>query len=94
MNQTINIADLVQPKFRAGQNVWVVTRNYNGRVESIRPMNIRQIGFTVGIAIEKGIEKRTVALQYFDYSSNPYNESQLIDTLNDLSEEDRKPLVG
>ncbi|MFL9904549.1 hypothetical protein PQR71_41555 [Paraburkholderia fungorum] len=94
MEQTISIADLVQPKFKAGQTVWVVTRDYNRRVSNIRSMNIRRIGFTVAIANEKGVEKRTATLHYFDGSDSAYLENQLLASLNDLSESDRKPLVG
>jgi hypothetical protein len=94
MEQTINIADLVQPKFKAGQTVWVASRDYHSRIQSIRTMNIKQIGFLVSITNEKGIERRAVTLQYIDNQGNPYVEDCLFASLNDLSEIDRKPLVG
>lgn len=94
MEQRVNIADLVQPKFKAGQTVWVTSRDYNGRIQSIRTMNIKQIGFLISITNEKGVEKRAVTLQYIDYQGNPYIEDQMFASLNDLGENDRKPLIA
>jgi hypothetical protein len=94
MNQSINIADLVQPKFKPRQAVWAVARDYNGRVTKIWSVNIKRVGFNVSIYEEKGAEKRAITLHYFDYADNSYPEETLFESLDDLSEKDRKPVFG
>jgi hypothetical protein len=94
MEQSINIADLVKPKFKPGQVVWVVTRNYNNRIEKIYTMRVNSVGFYVGITNDKGVEKRTVALKYYDHHGTEHFESSLIGSLNEIGDNDRAPTVA
>lgn len=89
----INIADLVKPKFQPGQTVFHVTRDYNNRVQSIQPRRIERVVFAVHITNEKGVEKRAAHLTYYFGNGVEAFESQIVSSLNDLSEHDRKAMV-
>lgn len=90
----INIADLIKPKFHAGQTVFHVHRDYNGRVQNIQTRRIESVVFSVNITNEKGLEKRTVDLVYnFPNGAVGVREGALVASLNDLPESDRKAVI-
>lgn len=96
MDQTINIADLVRPKFEAGQDVFVIGRDYRGRIESVRPYRIQTIRFTVEIvhdAQRRGNPvSRSQSLRYYMVGAgSDVPESSIIASLDDLPAADRMP---
>ena len=93
-NQTVNIADLIQPKFKAGQTVFQINRDFNGRISNIRPVYIVKVCALVQITAEKGVEKRSLSMHYVNGSGNEFTEAELIASLDDLAELDRAPRVG
>src|SRR3546814_12667296 len=85
MEQTINLADLVKPKFEAGQDVYAVGRDYRGKIEWVRPIRIESIEFKVVIKRHPGglnggpRTSRDVWMRYYAVSgSAEYSESQQI----------------
>ncbi|AEZ50842.1 hypothetical protein DC1_00024 [Burkholderia phage DC1] len=87
MNETINIADLVKPKFEVGQTLWEVDSRA-GRVQRIQPVRITSISYTVVIT-DKG---REAALRYFsDFAE--HNPDTLYTSLDEIPQEDRVPRV-
>jgi len=93
-NQTVNIADLIQPKFKAGQTVFRVYREYNRRISEIRPVHIVKVCALVQITSDKGVESRSMSMHYVNSSGHEFAESELVANLNDLDELDRAPRVG
>lgn len=95
MNQTINIADLVTPKFKPGQDVWVVRREYNGQISGLWPMRIEAVEFAVEITIDKhGAEHRKTTMVYRPRGNAQVTEDQIFASLDDIPEEYRKPRLG
>lgn len=89
----VNIADLINPKFQPGQTVFHVTRDYNNRVQTIQPRRIESVVFAVYITNDKGVEKRAAKLIYYFANSAEASESQIVASLNDLPESDRKAIA-
>lgn len=58
MNQKIEIADLIKPKFQPGQVVYVLRRDTDG-IESIRRALIDEIRFTVRFVRDGNPKKQT-----------------------------------
>lgn len=91
MDTNINIADLIKPKFSAGQEVFYVERDHNRKLTGVWKRVISKITFMVSIASDRGVEKRETNLVYeFDRGHSSAFESQLVASINDLPEEDRK----
>jgi hypothetical protein len=90
----INIADLVQPKFKVGQDVWVVQRSYSGRIEHLMARRIHAIDFAVEIKNDRdGREVRSTKLVYRGTNSREWGEELLYASLNDIPDVDRKAIV-
>ncbi|MDE4918593.1 hypothetical protein ACUXAV_000692 [Cupriavidus metallidurans] len=94
--QTVNIADLIKPKFEAGQEVFAFSRDYRGRIESVRPYRIQTIRFVVEIKYDNQGRgnpiSRSQSLRYFMVGAgSEFQESQLVASLDDLPADDRKP---
>ena len=92
--QSINIADLIRPKFKPGQTVFRVYREYNRRISEIRPVHIVKVCALVQITSDKGVEQRTMSMHYVNHSGHEFAESELVANLNDLDEQDRAPRVS
>lgn len=92
MNQTINIADLVEPKFKLGTAVFVITRGQTDKITNIRPANIDKIGYAVEIGrTREGTEYRKATLCYYERNGSTLYEGMLVASLDDLPEIDRAP---
>lgn len=94
--QTVNIADLIKPKFEAGQDVFAFARDYRGRIEWVRPHRITTIRFTVEINYDQGTTRtnpvtRKQSLRYFMAGGADFSEDNLVASLDALPAEDRKP---
>lgn len=94
--QTVNIADLIRPKFEAGQEVFAFSRDYRGRIEWVRPYRIQTIQFVVEIKCDNQARgnpvSRSQSLRYFMVSGgSEFREDQLVASLDALSADDRKP---
>ncbi|MBU9386610.1 hypothetical protein [Burkholderia multivorans] len=95
MNQAVDIAELVKPKFKPGQDVWAVIREYNNRISHIRPVRIDSIDYLVNISVDKhGTEHRQTALLYRTPRGEEMAEETLFSSLDDIPAEDRAPRVG
>lgn len=96
MEQTVNIADLIKPKFEAGQDVFAFGRDYRGRIEWVRPYRVQTIQFVVEIKYDNQARgnpvSRSQSLRYFMVGGGcEFQESQLAASLDDLPADDRKP---
>lgn len=98
VEQTVNIADLVKPKFNAGQDVFAFSRDYRGRIEWVRPYRIQTIQFLVDIKYDAQSRgnpvTRSQSLRYYMNGGAEFHESNLVTSLDDLPADDRKPTVG
>lgn len=97
--QTVNIADLIKPKFEAGQTVFAFWRDYRGRIEWVRPYRIQTIQFVVEIKHDNQSRgnpvSRSQSLRYFMAGGgSEFYESQLVANLDELPADDRVPSAG
>jgi hypothetical protein len=95
VNETINIAELVKPKFKPGQDVWVASREYNNRISHIRPVRISSVDYIVTIMVDKhGAEHRQTTLRYMTIRGEELSEGNLFTSLDDIPAQDRAPRLG
>lgn len=90
MNQQIDIADLIKPKFEPGQMVFIITRDDHKKVRKILRARIEMVDFTVKFI---GRGRNTSLVYYTNNSSIPVFESDIVASLDDLDESDRNPQV-
>lgn len=86
--QTVDIADLVQPKFKAGQIVYLRRSDTHG-LESIRRVLIEEIRFTVSFKRRRGAEGqyRETDLVYDLLNAGQARESDLFASPEDAARE-------
>lgn len=91
METSINIADLIKPKFEVGQDVWIVDRDYNSRISRIYLHRVSAINFRVEIEQDRqGKEVRKTKLEYVGVNgAGPWVEGQLLASLDDIPAADR-----
>ncbi|ACR15017.1 hypothetical protein BcepIL02_gp24 [Burkholderia phage BcepIL02] len=94
MSETINIADLVKPKFKPGDYVFRIERGERGNIQNIRPVRIAKVNYHVEIARHDGKEVRAEAIIYADAWNKPYFDHELVASLDDLPADDRLPRLG
>lgn len=84
MESKIEIADLVKPKFKPHDEVFLVDFNYNGRLQSIRKVVIDEIRFTVRFYVaQTGArfeQARKVELVYHLLNKGQASEDRLFAT--------------
>lgn len=84
-NQTIDIADLVQPKFQPGQLVYLVSSDTHG-IESVRRVLVEEIRFIVSFKRGTGGKAyRETSLGYHLLNSGVAREDQLFASLVDAA---------
>jgi len=84
-NQTIDIADLVKPKFQPGQLVYLVNYDTHG-VESVRRVLIDEIRFTVSFKRGSGGKTyRETVLVYDLLNCGQSREDRLFANLEDAA---------
>ena len=80
---TIDLKDLVAPKFQIGQRLWLVRRDYNQNVEGLYPVTVNRITYAVEIQKVRGEEVRADKTVYH-CGSTAYSDSELIASLDEL----------
>jgi hypothetical protein len=85
---TIDIKELVKPKFQPGQRVWYVRRDYNQRVEMIAPVTVARVDYVVQIARMNDEEVRIDATIYH-CGTQTYGDKELIASLDELQPNER-----
>lgn len=76
-NQTVEIADLVKPKFEAGQTVYLRVSDTHG-IESIRRVLIDQIRFTVAFKRSSDRRQYRITRLVYDLLNNGEAEEGML----------------
>ncbi len=84
MKTTVEIADLIQPKFKPRDEVFLADFDHNGRLQSVRRVMIEEIRFTVrfyeGPYSGGYKQEREVALVYDLLNNGQASEKRLFAT--------------
>ncbi|MGX0136316.1 hypothetical protein [Cupriavidus metallidurans] len=83
MDQSINLAELVKPKFNVGDAVWIVARDYQGFIEGVYPGHVTKVKFEVVITKIDNAEVRQQGVTYH-VGNAAYGADNLVTSLSEL----------
>lgn len=88
-NQTVEIADLIQPKFKPRDEVFLADFDHNGRLQSIRRVMVDEVRFTVrfyaGSYSGRYTQEREATLVYDLLNNGQAFESRLFATAEEAA---------
>lgn len=83
-NQTVEIADLIKPKFQPGELVYLVRTDTHG-VEAVLRVLINEVRYVVSFKRTSGPPYRSANLAYDLLNNGSVSEDRLFKTLDDVA---------